>query len=66
MNKNLLNILEYAYKNDVVSTRDFKPEILNNLYINGFLENPHLNKNKFILYWVTLKGIELLKKEKVV
>ena len=60
MMKNSL-VLEFAYKNDTVSTPVFCKATLEKYRRNGYLRYSPYGKNT---YWLTTKGLNFVKKQK--
>lgn len=63
ISKRQLKIIEYAYVNDFVDNIDFKERELDTLMKKGYLKNKHKTPKGVYIYWISEKGLYLLKKE---
>lgn len=59
--KRQMEILGYAYFNDLVSNLDFKEKELDDLLKQGLLENKHKSPKGAYIYWISGKGLKILK-----
>jgi hypothetical protein len=63
VSKRELKILEYAYINDLADTIDFKEKELDSLMRRGLLQNKHKTPKSVFIYWISEKGLRLLKEK---
>ena len=62
VNKRQIKIIEDAYMNDFVDSIDYKEKELDNLAKEGYLTNKHKTPKGVYIYWISEKGLEILKK----
>ena len=61
INAHQLKIIEYAYINDLVDNIDFKEKELDKLVKLGLLQDKHKTPKGVYIYWISEKGLKLLK-----